>query len=233
MAYTIKKKHGSYNRSPKSGSYKYIVCHYTGSGTSASGSAKANCIYFGGRNRNASAHYFIDNANIYEYLDPSKYYAWHCGDGNGKYGITNANSIGIEVCLNGDKPYTSKEIARLTWLVHYLQKKYGIKDANVVRHYDASRKMCPYYYAKRSEKWNALHKKLIGTTTSTKNTSLKSYKVKVTVNTLNVRNGAGTYYKINTTVKKGEVYTIIKEKNGWGKLKSGTGWICLKYTEKM
>ena len=233
MAYIIKKKHGSYNRSTKTGSYKYIVCHYTGSGTSASGSAKANCIYFGGRNRNASAHYFIDNANIYEYLDPSKYYAWHCGDGNGKYGITNANSIGIEVCLNGDKPYTSKEIARLTWLVHYLQKKYGIKDANVVRHYDASRKMCPYYYAKRSEKWNALHKKLVGNTTSTKNTSSKGYKAKVTANTLNVRNGAGTFYKVNTTVKKGEVYTIIKEKNGWGKLKSGTGWICLKYTEKM
>ena len=93
--------------------------------------------------------------------------------------------------------------------------------------------MCPYYYAKRSEKWNALHKKLVGNTTSAKNTSSKSYKVKVTANTLNVRNGAGTFYKVNTTVKKGEVYTIIKEKNGWGKLKSGTGWIYLKYTEKM
>ena len=27
-------------------------------------------------------------------------------------------------------------------------------------------------------------------------------------------------------------YTIIEEKNGWGKLKSGVGWINLKYTVK-
>lgn len=235
MAYTIKKKHGSYNRSIKTGSYKYIVCHYTGSGTSSSGSAKANCIYFSGGNRNASAHYFIDNANIYEYADPSKYFTWHCGDGYGKYGITNANSIGIEVCLNGDKPYTNKEIARLTWLVQHLQEKYGIKDANVVRHYDASRKFCPYYYATRSAKWKVLHKKLVGDITTTKKTSAKttSYKVKIDTNVLRVRNGAGTNYKVNTTVKKGDIYTIVQEKNGWGKLKSGAGWIKLSYTEKV
>lgn len=233
MAYTIKKKHGSYNRSPKSGSYKYIVCHYTGSGTSSSGSAKANCIYFSGGNRNASAHYFIDDANIYEYADPKKYYTWHCGDGYGKYGITNGNSIGIEVCLNGDKPYTAKEIKRLTWLVQHLQEKYGIKDSNVVRHYDASRKTCPYYYAKRSEKWKALHKKLVGSTATKPPTSFKSYKVQVDTNVLNVRNGAGSNYKVNTRVKKGEVYTIVAEKNGWGKLRSGAGWIKLSYTKKV
>ena len=233
MAYTIKKKHGSYNRSPKSGSYKYIVCHYTGSGTSSSGSAKANCIYFSGGNRNASAHYFIDDANIYEYADPKKYYTWHCGDGYGKYGITNDNSIGIEVCMNGDKPYTAKEIARLTWLVQHLQEKYGIKDSNVVRHYDASRKMCPYYYAKRSEKWKALHKKLVGSTATKPSTSFKSYKVQVNTNVLNVRNGAGASYKVNTRVKRGEVYTIVAEKNGWGKLKSRAGWIKLSYTKKV
>lgn len=28
------------------------------------------------------------------------------------------------------------------------------------------------------------------------------------------------------------LYTIVEEKNGWGKLKSGLGWICLKYTER-
>ena len=39
--------------------------------------------------------------------------------------------------------------------------------------------------------------------------------------------------KINTTVKKGQVYTIIDEKNGWGKLKSGAGWINLSYTQKL
>lgn len=59
-----------------------------------------------------------------------------------------------------------------------------------------------------------------------------SYLVKVTVDVLNVRAGAGTTFKVNTKVKKGQVYTIVEEKNGWGKLKSGAGWISLKYTIK-
>ena len=175
MTYAITKKHGTYNRSYHYGSYKYIVVHYTGSGTSKKGAAKANCIYFGGGNRKSSAHYFVDDGSIYEYLDPSKYYAWHCGDGNGAYGITNANSIGIEVCLNGDNPYTDKEIARVTWLVQYLMKRYNIKPENIVRHYDASRKMCPYYYAKLKDKWTALRKQLIGGTTT--NVSLANLEV--------------------------------------------------------
>lgn len=60
-----------------------------------------------------------------------------------------------------------------------------------------------------------------------------SYKVKIDATTLNIRNGAGTNYKINGTVKKGEIYTIVEEKNGWGKLKSGAGWIYLGYTKKV
>ncbi len=60
--------------------------------------------------------------------------------------------------------------------------------------------------------------------------NFNGYMVKVTADALNVRDGAGTNYKINTVVKKGEVYTIVAEENGWGKLKSGAGWIKLSYT---
>lgn len=63
--------------------------------------------------------------------------------------------------------------------------------------------------------------------------SFKEYKVKITASALNVREGAGTSYKVKTTVHKNEVYTIIEEKNGWGKLKSGSGWISLSYTKKV
>ena len=59
------------------------------------------------------------------------------------------------------------------------------------------------------------------------------YLVEVTCDVLNVRSGPGTNYKINTSVKKKEVYTIVGEDNGWGKLKSGAGWISLKYTKKL
>lgn len=68
---------------------------------------------------------------------------------------------------------------------------------------------------------------------TTANNEFKPYLVKVTASVLNVRAGAGTSYKVNTTVKNGEVYTIVGEKNGWGKLKSGAGWVSLKYCMKL
>ena len=37
------------------------------------------------------------------------------------------------------------------------------------------------------------------------------------------------YLKYNDPNK----YTISEESNGWGKLKSGVGWINLKYTKKV
>ena len=60
----------------------------------------------------------------------------------------------------------------------------------------------------------------------------ESYLVKITADVLNVRAGAGTSYRVNTQVRKGQVYTIVDEENGWGKLKSGAGWISLDYVQK-
>lgn len=70
------------------------------------------------------------------------------------------------------------------------------------------------------------------TATATKPT-FKPYIVSITTDVLNVRNGAGTNYKINTQVRKHQLYTIVDEKNGWGKLKSGAGWISLDYTKRV
>ena len=67
--------------------------------------------------------------------------------------------------------------------------------------------------------------------------SFKPYLVKITASVLNVRAGAGTGYKVKTTVKKNYKYTIVEEKmvgtTKWGKLKSGAGWISLAYTQKV
>ena len=63
--------------------------------------------------------------------------------------------------------------------------------------------------------------------------TFKSYIVRITADVLNVRAGAGTGYQIKTQVKKNELYTIVDEKDGWGKLKSGAGWIHLGYTKKV
>lgn len=70
----------------------------------------------------------------------------------------------------------------------------------------------------------------------------KPYLIKVTAGSLNIRDGAGTNYKIVNTIKNNGVYTIVDEvvaKNGtkWGLLKSyekkRNGWIALSYTKKV
>lgn len=58
------------------------------------------------------------------------------------------------------------------------------------------------------------------------------YLVNIDVAVLNVRKGPYTSYPITTQVRKGGVYTIVDEQDGWGKLKSGAGWIYLGYTSK-
>jgi len=166
MGYSITQYHGEYNRVRRVTAVKYIVVHYTGAASSKPGVARANCIYFSGGNRNASAHYFIDDASIYEYADPSVYACWHVGDGHGRYGITNQNSIGIEVGSSG-ADFTEAEIDRLAWLVQTLMRKFGIDANHVVRHYDASHKCCPAPYAPNGKdpsgaKWTALRARITG-----------------------------------------------------------------------
>ena len=63
--------------------------------------------------------------------------------------------------------------------------------------------------------------------------TVQTYKVKVVVDALNIRAGAGTQYKINGCIRDCGVYTIIETKSNWGRLKSNAGWICLDYTVKI
>lgn len=66
----------------------------------------------------------------------------------------------------------------------------------------------------------------------TKPEEFKPYLVVVTASALYYRKGPGKEYAANGIIKRNEVYTIVAEQDGWGKLKSGAGWICLKYTRK-
>lgn len=51
--------------------------------------------------------------------------------------------------------------------------------------------------------------------------------------TLNVREKPDGISPIKTVLSKNSAYTIIAEKNGFGKLKSGIGWINLSYTKRL
>ena len=70
------------------------------------------------------------------------------------------------------------------------------------------------------------------TTTTTEPKPEVPYLVQVKITNLNIRKGPGTNYGTRGVIPKG-VYTIVAEENGFGKLKSGMGWICLSYTNKV
>lgn len=66
------------------------------------------------------------------------------------------------------------------------------------------------------------------TSTSTGvSSSSGSFLVEIICNSLNIRKEASFDSAIVGTVKRGEVYTIVEQKNGLGKLKSGVGWISM------
>lgn len=146
----IQKKISSYNYSSRKGnSVKYIVLHYTGN---EGDTAKNNVDYFYGGDRNASAHYFVDDNSIWQSVEESNS-AWAVGDGKGAYGITNQNSISIEICCDSNGFVSAKTEANALELVKHLMTKYNISSANVVRHYDASRKTCPNWSDNNWSRW--------------------------------------------------------------------------------
>lgn len=156
---SIIKKISSFNFSSRNGNpIKYIVLHFTGN---QNDTAINNAKYFGSQNRGASAHYFVDNENIVQVVEDYNA-SWNCGDGNGKYGITNQNSIAIEMCgTNGD--ISSNTEVNAIDLVKYLMDKYNISIDNVVRHYDASRKCCPMPFSSNNWlRWKEFKKSLSG-----------------------------------------------------------------------
>ena len=131
-----------YNRSNRGGTpIKYIVVHDTGN-PSRGANATAHYNYFNGGDRSSSADFFADDTQVLCVNDYYKFYTWHCGDGHGKYGITNRNSVGIEFCINVDSD-RDKTLERTAQLVRELMQELNIPIDRVVRHYDASRKNCP------------------------------------------------------------------------------------------
>lgn len=135
---------------------KYIVIHYTAGRSSKPGNAAAGARGANKKGKDASADFFVDDKEIVQANpDLKKYISWHVGDGDGKYGITNTNSVGIEMCSTLADGTNVKEANHTGWsvskavlertaeLTRYLMKKYDVPKERVVRHYDASRKCCP------------------------------------------------------------------------------------------
>lgn len=221
----IQKKLIKYNFNKGSNYPRYLVIHDTAN-TSNGANANAHYNYFNGGNRSASAHIFVDDSNIIQTVEFTDT-AWHCGDGRGKNGIYNSNSIGIEICVNSDGSY-DRAVQNTIELVKYLMRELGIPYDRVVRHYDASGKNCPQSMSFNSwEKWNWFKSQLleqpkIATTTATKVAEGIAY---CTVDVLNVRNGAGTNYEISGELNLNEKVTIVDRNGSWRKVRYYNAWI--------
>lgn len=65
----------------------------------------------------------------------------------------------------------------------------------------------------------------------------RTFNVQTTCDSLRIRAGAGKDYRIVGYIREKagnkEIHAITKEKNGWGKLASGEGWIELAFTKKV
>ena len=159
---------------PKSGNYRsgrsgktiqYIVIHYT---ANKGDTALNNINYFANNSVEASAHYFVDESNIYTSV-PVSDTAWHCGgkrqsSSGGKWyeKCSNSNSIGIEMCL-WDKQGNIREgtVKNTIELTKHLMSLYGIPVENVIRHWDVNGKSCPQpFTGDNNARWTSFKQQL-------------------------------------------------------------------------
>lgn len=216
-----------------------VIIHYNYGDLSISG------IWSVWQTRPASAHYQVDRNGRIGQLVWDSNTAWHSGNS-----AANRTSIGVEHA-NGSRgnptgPLTEACIDNGAHLVAALCKYYGLGrpawKVNVFPHQSFSRTACPgplvgsqhATYMARAKYW---YDQMTGAQPAPQAPTSKpappsGYTVTVTANVLNVRKGPGTKHGIATSVRKGQVYTIVETQGQWGKLKSGAGWIHLGYTKR-
>lgn len=160
---------------------RYLVYHYTGNdGDRALGNAK----YYQSTVVLASAHYFVDDEEIYQSVG-DLFIAWAVGGrkwsdcpqtgGGSLYGVvTNANSISIEMCdtsRDGKLMAAEATLERAAALGRELMEKYDIPIERVVRHFDVTGKHCPAYFVDEIA-WTAFKGRL----TAGKEENMKQYR---------------------------------------------------------
>lgn len=218
-----------YDSNRSKSNIKYIILHYVG----AVSTAKNNADYFYSTFRGASAHYFVDEKEIWQVVEDNDS-AWAIGADKYYTEARNTNSISIEMCCyknsKGKLDIKEEVVNKAIELTKYLMEKYDIDMDHVIRHYDATRKVCPAPFVNDEERWNEF-KKALGDKSISSSTSEKvvtTVKV-IHKNGLNLRKASNTNSGIikafpqNTTLK---IYEIDKN---WGR--TDGGWICLDYTD--
>jgi hypothetical protein len=115
---------------------------------------------------------------------------------------------------------------------------------NMTVHRWFAAKSCPgdYLYGKHGYIADEVNKRLAAAAPGNPTAPVQmvgSFIIRVTAAALNIRKGAGTNYAVAGTIKDKGTYTVVETSpgagasKGWGRLKSGAGWISLDYAERM
>lgn len=153
----------------KASQIQYLVFHYTGNDGDQ---AANNAFYYRDNVVKASAHYFVDDGQVYMSVEALRT-AWAVGGkrwpdcprtgGGSLYGVvTNANSISIELCdtrRDGQLMATEATLERAAELGRALMVRYSIPIERVVRHFDVTGKHCPAYFMD-AKVWEAFKARL-------------------------------------------------------------------------
>lgn len=219
-----------YDSNRSKSAIKYIILHYVG----AVSTAKNNADYFYSTFRGASAHYFVDENEIWQVVEDNDS-SWAIGADKYYTGARNTNSISIEMCCytnsKGKLDIKEEVVNKAIELTKYLMEKYDIDVDHVIRHYDATRKVCPAPFVNDESRWQDFKKKLGQKDTSNSDESETVITtVKVThQNGLNLRKEANTSSSIIKAFPQNTSLKIYEIKNNWGR--TDGGWVCLDYTD--
>lgn len=137
---------------------RYIVVHYT---SNRGDTAKNNADYFAREKPGVSAHFFVDEKEIWESV-PENRIAWHCGAKQYRHPeCRNSNSIGVEICMNDKKGAIRQgSIQNAVKLVRLLMERYSVPLERVVRHHDVTGKHCPAPFVDDPTRWQAFRNEL-------------------------------------------------------------------------
>lgn len=197
-----------------------IVVHNTANDASA----RNEVLYMIRNDSSTGFHYAIDDKEVVQGI-PENRNAFHAGDGN--KGKGNREGLSIEICYSksGGERFAKAELNAARFIASKLKEKgWGID--KVTKHQDYSGKYCPHRTLDLG--WDRFIRQI-----EKECAYAVPYLVRVEATELNYRSGAGVSYPVKGTIKKGEVYTIVEEVNGWGLLKSRVGYINLKYTARI
>lgn len=131
----------------------WIVIHETDNYSKGAGALKHAQAHKNG-NLSTSVHWYVDDTVAVQTLDYSDG-AYAVGRQYGTPlvpGVTNTNSINIEICVNPDSDYDTAR-ANCVELVRQIVAETGIGADHVIRHYDAKRKHCPRKMLDQPQLW--------------------------------------------------------------------------------